>query len=239
MQENTVQPPEKNTKKPEKKAPLLWKENKKGQHVSGWLNFLRILILPIVRLFYPFRYYGNKNVKDGACIYVSNHRRMIDPMYMLPTTWEGIHFIGKKEIYSMPILGFFCKKVRMIAVNRDGNDVRAVMDTLKCLKSGEKISIFPEGTRNKTEEPFLPFESGAAMFAIRAKVPIVPMVIYNKARLFRTTDILIGEPFELSEYYGQKLTDELLKEADEKIMSVLVRMRDEHAEMLAAKKGKK
>ena len=239
MGQNTVKSPENKSGGKEKKQPLLWKANKKGQHISGWLNFLRILILPLVRLFYPFRYYGDRNVKDGACLYVCNHYRMIDPMYMLPTTWEGIHFIGKKESFSMPILGWFCKKVRMIAVSRDGTDVRAVMDSLKCLKSGEKIAIFPEGTRNKSDEPFLPFASGAAVLAIRAKAPIVPVVIYEKAKLFKTTHVLIGEPFELSEYYGQKLTDELLKEADEKIKNALVRMREDHAQMLQSKKRKK
>lgn len=238
MEEKTSQKPESKAKK-EKKVPLLWKTNKKGQHISGWLNFLRYIVLPIVRIFYPFRYYGNKKVKDGACIYVGNHYRMADPMYMLPTTCEGIHFIGKKESYSMPIFGFFCKKVRMIAVNRDGTDVRAVMDSLKCLKNGEKISIFPEGKRNKTNEPFLPFSSGAALLAIRSKSPIVPVVIYNRARFLRMTHILIGEPFELSEYYGQKLTDELLKEADEKIKNTLMQMREEHTKLLEEKKRKK
>ena len=227
--------------KPKKKKvePITTKANKKGRHINGWMNFLRICIAPLVRLFYPFRFYGNRKVKDGAGLYVMNHYRMVDPIYPISTTWEGIHFIGKKEVFSMPVYGFFCRKVKLIGVNRDGADIRGFMDALKCLKNGEKVAIFPEGTRNKTNEPFLPFKSGAAMIAIRAKAPVIPIVIYHKARLFRTSHILIGDPFELTEYYDQKLTDELLKEADEKILQKLSAMREEHTKFLEEKKKRK
>ncbi len=224
------------TRKQKKTVSITNKVDKKGRHVNGWITFLRVCIAPLVRLFYPFRYYGNYKIKDGEALYVMNHFRMVDPIYPLLTTKEGIHFIGKKEMFSMPVYGFFCKKVKAIGVNRDGMDVRALMDALKCLKNGEKVCICPEGTRNKTKEVFLPFKSGAAMLAIRAKAPIIPMVIYNKARFLRTTHILVGEPIEFTEYYDQKLTDEMLKEADERIVNTFWALRKEHDEYLASKK---
>ncbi|MBQ8374640.1 MAG: 1-acyl-sn-glycerol-3-phosphate acyltransferase [Clostridia bacterium] len=238
MQDNNSEVQETKPKKEKKQPSIFFKVNKKGQHISGCMNFLRICILPFVRLVYPFRFYGNKKVADGACLYVSNHYRMIDPMYPIATTWEGIHFIAKEESYDLPILGAFCKGVKIIPVKRDGSaaDIRAMMNALKALKRGEKVGIYPEGTRNKTNEPFLPFQSGAAMLAIRAQVPIVPIVMYEKCRPFKTTHILIGDPFEFSEYYGQKMTDELLAEADEKLRNRMIEMREAHTKMLAEKK---
>lgn len=227
--------------KPEKKKAkpsILFKVNKKGKHVSAWMSFLRIIVVPIVRLFYPFKYVGNKKVADGACVYVSNHYRMIDPMYVLPTTKEGVHFVAKKESETMPILGFFVKKVKTICVSRDGNDARAILDGLKCLKNGEKLAIYPEGQRNKTDQVFLPFKSGSALFAIRSKVPVVPVVIYEKAKLFKRNYILMGEPFELDEYYGMKLTEEVLQEADGKILQKMQQLRSDFEQSLAAKKRK-
>jgi 1-acyl-sn-glycerol-3-phosphate acyltransferase len=217
---------------------ITFKVNKKGLHVNGWLTFLRVCIAPLVRLFYPCRYYGNKNIPNGPVLYVMNHYRMVDPLYPLLTTKEGIHFIAKKETFSMPIFGFFCKKTKAIAVNRDGADIRGLMDALKCLKHGDKVSICPEGTRNKTQEAFLPFKSGAAMLAIKAKVPIIPVVIYKKARFLRMTHILVGDPIQFSEYYGQKLTDEVLKAADEKVVNRFWELRNQHEQYLAKKKGK-
>ena len=78
----------------------------------------------------------------------------------------------------MFLIGTFIRWIKGIPVNRDGNDVRALLDCLKCLKNGEKISIYPEGTRNKTGEGMLPFRHGAAAMAIKAKVPIIPVMMY-------------------------------------------------------------
>ena len=136
-------------------------------------------------------------------------------------------------------MGFFCKHLKAIEVNRDGSDVRAIMDSLKCLKNGEKICIFPEGTRNKTNADMLPFKSGASVMAIKARVPIVPIMQYKKPKPFLLNHILIGEPFEFTEYYDKKLTDELIREADEKLREKLLEMRREHAEFLASKKRRK
>ena len=214
------------------------KANKKGRHIMKLLNFLRCLVIPVYYILKPFKFFGPRKVKDGACVYVINHYTLLDPAYPAVTTWEGIHFLGKKEILKTPGLGLLAKGVKMIPVNRDGNDVRALLDAYKCLKNGEKIAIFPEGTRNKTSEPFLPFKAGAAMLAIRAKAPIVPMVIYKKPRYFRTAHILTTEPFELTQYYDRKLTDEEVAEADEFVSKYMQEMYDKHTEFLQSKKKK-
>ena len=228
---------EKEQKKKKTKI-ITGKANKKGQHIMKFMNFLRCCILPFYCLIKPFKFYGPRKVKDGACVYVINHYTILDPAYPIATTWEGIHFLGKKEILKTPVFSFVARTVKMIPVNRDGNDVRALLDAYKCLKNGEKIAIFPEGTRNKTNEPFLPFKAGAAMLAIRAKAPIVPMVIYKKPRCFRKTHILTTEPFKLSQYYDRKLTDEELAEADELVSKYMQEMYDKHTEFLQSKKKK-
>ena len=215
------------------------KANKKGRHIIPFLNFLRILFIPWYFLVKPFRFYGNRRVKDGACVYVINHYTIFDVVYAAATTWEGMHFVAKREVLDTPVLGTIARGVKVISVNRDGNDVRGLLDCFKCLKNNEKIVIFPEGTRNKTEEEMLPFKHGASVMAIRTKTPIVPVVIYKKPRLFRCTHILIGEPFELTEYYDKKLTDEELLQADTKIRDLMLQMKADHTRYLADKKRKK
>lgn len=222
-----------------KQKTITIKANKKGRHVMKFLNFLRVLVLPIYFILKPHRFYGPRKVKDGAHVYIVNHYTLLDPAYPAWTTWEGLHFLGKKEILSTPVLGFVAKKAKTIPVNRDGNDVRAILDALKCLKNNEKIVIFPEGTRNKTNEPLLPFKPGAAVLAIRAKAPIVPMVIYNKPRFFHCTHILTEEPFELSQYYDRKLTEEEIAEADEYLYKYMLAMKEKHTAYLQSKKKRK
>ena len=226
------------TKKKTKKNELTVKANKKGRHVMPWLNFFKAIVVPFYWLVKPFRFYGPKKVKDGPCVYVCNHYGMFDPIYPAVTTSEGIHFIAKKELTKTPVIGWAMRKIKGIAANRDGNDLRVVMDSFKCLKNGEKIALFPEGTRNKIGAELLPFHHGAAMISIKTKAPIIPMMIYEKPRVFRMSHILIGEPFELTEYYDRKLTEEEMNEADEKIRQRMLDMRAQHREWLETKKKK-
>lgn len=223
-------------KKTKKTKPITVKPNKKGRHIIGFINFLRVLVLPIFCIVRPFRYYGNRKVKDGAYIYMSNHYGLMDPAYVAATTWEGIHFVGKREIFESSFLGAIARKAKAISVNRDGNDVRGLLDCFKCLKNGEKICIYPEGTRNKTGGEMLPFQHGAAVMAIKCKVPIIPLVIYKKPRFFRCTHILIGDPIELSEYYDKKLSDEELQSVDEYLRQHMIEMRQKHTQFLQNKK---
>ena len=230
---------EQKTKKSKKNATITVKANKKGRHVMKFLNVLRIFVLPIVRIIKPFRFYGNRKVKDGACVYVINHYALLDPAYAVATTWEGIHFVAKRENFEMPIIGWVARRAKTISANRDGNDVRALLDCFKCLKNNEKIAIFPEGTRNKTSEPLLPFKHGAAAIAIRAKAPIVLITSYKKPRFFRCTHVLISDPFELTEYYDRKLTEAELAEVDETLRNKMLKMREDHTKYLENKKNKK
>ena len=226
-------------KKKKKKSDITVKANKKGRHIIKLLNFLRVIVIPIYWLCKPFRFYGNRKVKDGACVYVCNHYGLFDAVFPAATTWEGIHYLAKKENFEAPILGWLLGKVKAICANRDGNDVRAILDCFKCLKNGEKICIFPEGTRNKTEAEMLPFHHGAAAIAIKCKTPILPIMMYKRPRFFRRTHMLIGEPFELTEYYDRKLTEAEFEEADNKIRDIMLDMRKQHAEYLENKKKKK
>ncbi len=238
MEEKTRKKEQKE-KKEKKKRDMTVKANKKGRHIMHFLNFLRVLVLPIYYLLKPYRFYGEKKVADGAAVYVSNHRVMFDIAYPAATTWEGIHYVTKKSLAETFFVRGLVKLTKAIPVNRDGSDVRALLDCFKCLKNGEKIVIFPEGKRNRTDEIMLPFKSGAAIMAIRTKSPIVPMVVYTKPKFFRCTHILMDKPFELSEYYDRKLTEEDILEADEKIRQYMLKMHADHTAYLQEKKAKK
>ena len=222
--------------KKEKAKSILFKDNGKGRHISPLLSFARTVALPVYYLLKPYRFYGVRKVQDGPCLYISNHYTLLDPAYVVATTTEGVHFIAKKETFEAPVLGWFMRLVKAIKVSRDGKDVRGILDSLKCLKNGDKVAIYPEGTRNKSDEELLPFHHGAAMLAIRAKVPIVPIVMYKKPKLFHCAHILIGEPFELSEYYDMKLTDEDYEKIDQRLYEQMLSMKKEHQKYLQTRK---
>ncbi len=244
MNNKEIQPKAENIKgkasKKKKSSTITVKANKKGRHIMVFMSVLRVLVIPFYYIIKPFRFYGKRKVADGACVYISNHYTLFDIVYVASTTWEGIHFVGKKEIEKMFLINAVAKKAKAILVNRDGNDVRGVLDCLKCLKNGEKVAIYPEGTRNKGEGDLLPFKHGAAALAIKSKVPIIPLCIYKKPRYFRCTHILMGEPIELTEYYDRKLSEEEVIAVDEMLRNTMLKMKAEHKAYLEnKKKGKK
>ena len=230
----------KSKKKKEKKSRLLFPANKKGKHVMHFLNFLRFLFYPIHMLVYPYKLYGHKKVGLGAYIYFGNHYGSWDIFYPARTTGEGIHYVMKDSLFKVPIVGSLARQVGAIGATRDGSDMRTLMDAMKVLKNGEKISLFPEGTRNKSDgDEFLPFHGGAAFLAIKTRTPVIPFVICNRPRVFHMTHVVFGEPMELTEYYDRKLSSEDYAAADEKLKNKLYELRAEHRAQIAAKKRKK
>lgn len=225
-------------KKTKKAKTITVKANKNGRHIQPFMNFLRVLVVPVYYLLKPFRFYGERKVGNGAYIFVCNHYTMFDMVYPAATTWESIHILAKSEVKKQPVIGWLAKAIKVIFANRDGNDARTLLDCIKCLKNGEKLLVFPEGTRNKTQEEMLEFKHGASVMAIKTKTPIIPIVIYEKPRLFKKAHILIDKPIELTEYYDRKLTPEEYAEADEKIRKRMLEMKAEHRAYLESKKKK-
>ncbi len=206
-------------------------------------GFLKAIMRFVYYIIHPYKMIGKHKVKDGPCVLVGNHYRLWDIVHMACSTKEKVHFITKQELYKNKFLAYLCNKVEAIPVSRDGNDAKAIMMALRYLKKGEKISMFPEGTRNRTKEEMLPLKGGAALFAIKAKVPVYPIMTAGKTRYFRRTPIIVGDPIDLSEFYDVKMTAEDYERAEniirEKMLGVLHDYYREREERKAKKKARK
>ncbi len=199
-------------------------------------GFLKKVVGTFSRILYPFKLIGKDKVKDGPCVLVGNHYRIWDIVHMAFTTKEQVHFITKKELYKNKFLAYLCEKVEAIPVSRDGNDAAAIMSALRYLKKGEKISMFPEGTRNRTKEELLPLKGGAALFAIKARVPVYPVMCLRKSRLFRRTKIVVGDAIDLSGFYGTRMSAEDYSAAEEIIRNAMLSTKREGIVRYGSKK---
>lgn len=211
--------------------------------MSGY-GFLKKVLNAFVQIVLPYKLIGKEKVGQGACVIVGNHYRIWDIVHMACVTKDRVHFIAKQELWKSRFIAYLCKVVGAIPVSRDGTDAKAVMSALRCLKNGEKIAMFPEGTRNKTKDvELLPLKSGAALFAVRAKAPVYPVMCLHKTRLFRRTKIIVGDAVDLSAYYGRRMTAEDYAEAEEIIRGAMLATRRNYIaaqeEAKAAKKARK
>ncbi len=190
------------------------------------------------KIIYPCKIYGKENLKKGKAVLTMNHTSNIDAVNIVLGTFEKKYFLAKKELFKNKLFGAFIKAMGGIKIDRQSADVGAIKNALKVLKNDKKLIIFPEGTRNKSDNVELgEVKSGAAMLAIKAKAPIIPVWVYNRPHAFRMTKILIGEPYELDEFYGAKITEEVLDKASE-IVSQKLNQLKQQAEEKFSKKGK-
>lgn len=153
-------------------------------------------VWPFFNLFHPCRPIGRENLPEGAAILCPNHTKLSDPflvVYALGLKYRP-QVMAKAELLRIPFIGWLLKKAGVFAVDRGKSDVGAVKQAIKCLKSGDKLLMFPEGHRYK-DGKMGEAKTGAAMLAIRTHVPIIPMYIPAKKKWFRRTPVVFGEPF--------------------------------------------
>lgn len=127
-------------------------------------------------------------------IFIANHRSQLDiPAYAIVTK-HTIRFLAKSELTKLPFMGYIIKHL-YISVNRKDKAARAqsMENMMQSLKDGISVFICPEGTRNKSDQPLLPFHDGAFRLAIQAQLPLAILVVKNSGNLLSPL-----RPIELS-----------------------------------------
>lgn len=167
---------------------------------------------PLALFLYPLRHKGRDNIPKGPAIVCANHSNYIDPVLVAFSFGREnlIHFMAKKEILSVPILGPILRKCGVFPVDRENSDIDAVRTAMKCLRNGEKILIFPEGTRRNTDNA-VEAKTGAVRIASKLHVPIIPVFIPRKKKIFGRVTIKIGEPY----YVEGSTHEDYIRLADE------------------------
>ena len=106
------------------------------------------IVYPFFNLVHPCRPVNRENVPEGAVILCPNHTRMSDPFFVVFALGRHIQpwVMAKAELMRVPVIGWLLKKAGVFAVDRGKSDVGAIKHAMKCLKNGEKLLMFPEGT---------------------------------------------------------------------------------------------
>ncbi|MEX2355424.1 MAG: lysophospholipid acyltransferase family protein [Thermaerobacterales bacterium] len=173
----------------------------------------------VLYLVYGARVQGRQHVPaTGPVLICANHISWWDPPLVGAGIRRPIHFMAKEELYDTPIIGKLLPRVGTFPVRRGRADRRALAAALGYLAAGRMVGMFIEGTRSKTGEP-QEAQPGAAWIAIRGKVPVVPVAIFESYRPFTRVYMRIGEPIELKEYYDRKVNSNDLAEAGQQIMN--------------------
>ena len=180
-------------------------------------------------LTYPLRFLCNMKVRgtenepttdQGAYLVIANHRTWADPIYLCCVLKHGQpHFMAKKELFKIPLLNLLIRALGAYPVNRGGADVGAIKHTIEMLKAGVCVGMFPQGHRyNKVDPRKTPVKTGAAMIALKAGVPVLPVFIKvknNKHFFLCRKEVIVGKPISIEEMnYDPEAPGEYQRVAD-------------------------
>ena len=156
---------------------------------------------------------GAENIPKENMIFVSNHQSTTDGFIFLVLVPRYFRFAVMQQIFAVPILGGFIKKIGYILLDLT-NPKQALIGIWKIfnlLQRGETFVIFPEGGRSP-DGRLLEFRAGAAMLILEAKKRVVPVAILNSYKVMQRDDLLgirvrpglvrvrVGKPMTFDEY---------------------------------------
>ena len=156
--------------------------------------------------------------REGPVILAANHISNADPVligaWLTPRLGRRIHWLGKKEMFDWPIVGYVARNGGIVPVDRGAADVDAFRMASRVLEAGEVLMVFPEGTRSPTAE-LQPPKDGLAMLALRSGATIVPIGISNTDRFWPKgrpiprpgghVTMRVGEPFKIADLLPPEL----------------------------------
>jgi 1-acyl-sn-glycerol-3-phosphate acyltransferase len=164
--------------------------------------------------------------RDGPVILASNHISNADAViigaWLTPRLGRRIHWLGKREMFDWPVVGWMARNGGVVPVDRATADVEAFRVAQRVLAAGHVLMVFPEGTRSPTGELQQP-KDGLAMLALRTNATIVPIGVSNTdhvwpkgrpiPRVGGHATMRVGEPFRLEDVLPEGLDRKAAKPA--------------------------
>ena len=193
-------------------------KNKKKEPHKKFYKVFKFFLGGVFRFYYRPKFVNKEVIpKEGPIIVCGNHIHVLDQCFPILCTKRMIHYMAKKEYFDGKYAWFF-KAAGCISVNRSIHDQEAKDAALEILNDGFALGVFPEGTRNKTDEPLLPFKMGVVSMAQKTGATIVPYALTGKYKFWNGhLKATFLEPFKVGpnddlEKANKKLRDMILKE---------------------------
>ncbi len=189
------------------------------QWVLYGMNYL------LMRIRWRARAHGRLSITPGqGAVIVCNHRCPADSSFPYLLTGRVVHWMVAQEYCGLPVIGWFLRACHVIPVRRGGIDTAAVKRAVRYAREGGLVGVFPEGRINKTDEFLLAGRGGAAMIAMKARVPVVPCYIdgapYDGTTLgcllmAANVRLTVGSPIDVTGYIeedaGRRGIDDLTR----------------------------
>ncbi len=126
---------------------------------------------------FDLRCFGRHHLDfDGAALLLSTHQSTLDPVMVGVMHNTELGYLARKTLFKSRVFAALIRSLNAIEIDREGGGLAGLKETLKRLKYGKKVLIFPEGTRTSTGRP-AELKPGFVSLARRGAVPLVPMAV--------------------------------------------------------------
>ena len=171
--------------------------------VKGVMFFVRAVGVRV-------RVKGVERIPPGVCLFAANHTSSADAPAIVGAIPRRVAILLKESLMKWPIVGAAFRSAHFVPVNRTARDsaIASVEKATETMKAGQSFLIYPEGTRSP-DGRLQEFKKGAVVMAIKAGVPIVPMVCSGAHRIMEKRSLMIHpgeiaveflEPVDASKY---------------------------------------
>lgn len=163
---------------------------------------------------------GEENVpKEEPVLYIGNHRSYFDIIITYARCPRLTGYVAKDSMKNIPLLSIWMKRLHCLFMNRDDvkEALKTILEGVDHIKNGISICIFPEGTRNNTEELMLPFKEGSFKMAEKTGCAIIPMALTDTSDIFENHLPWLKSKHVILEYGKPIYPKELDKEERKKI----------------------
>ncbi len=203
---------------------------------NGVYRFFKFGLRIWFALGYRIRSHKMHKVPDkGGALICCNHQSNLDPMLVGATIRRDLHFLAKKSLFAGKLKPFM-HKLHCIPLDRK-KGLAGIKATIKRLKLGHLVMVFPEGTRSKDGE-IKEFKGGFLMMARRAKAPVVPAALDGAHQAYPPgtnfpwpghIHVVFGDPINYEDY-NDKSDEEVMKLLEVRIREcfAIARQKREH-----------
>lgn len=131
----------------------------------------------LTSLLFDLKVYGTRHIpKSGGVLIVSNHQSNLDPVLIGVRLYRPLSYIAKSELFQNRLAAWLLRELNAFPVRQGKGDVGAVKETIRRLREGHMLNIYPEGQRTP-DGLIQTMQKGAALIIKRSGVPVIPAAI--------------------------------------------------------------
>lgn len=166
------------------------------RHYRHWLyRTLQMTVRFGIHVFWRVRVEGLEHVpKEGPVLLCINHISAVDPPAVGAVMHRPVHFMAKIELFSY--LGWLLPAIGAYPVNRDARDAGAVRQTLRLMRQGLVVGLFPEGHRQRGGMLGQPRPGSGSLIA-HSGATVIPVAVRGPWKLFHRVEIRFGPPVDV------------------------------------------